>query len=124
MGLVRARLAWPPLVALALAAATHADYGDNLWFLGPGKTLLSSHWLDVYADPGVQAGPIQLALYGAAACRRSGWHRSPWSPCGSCSTRSAPATTFLGIEGPALVGLAAYVTSGRLARLRPATAAA
>ena len=40
--------------------------GDNNYFLRVGGTLFSSNWTQTYADKGVQAGPVQLALYGAA----------------------------------------------------------
>ena len=57
-------LTWLPPAVLAAALAPAAG-GDTPLFRAAGKTLLSAHWAATYADPQVQAGPLQLALYGA-----------------------------------------------------------
>lgn len=41
--------------------------GDAYLFADAGKKLFSSAWSEIYADPGIQAGPIQLALIGSLA---------------------------------------------------------
>ena len=63
----RAAALWllPAVAAGALAAPLRGDGGDTWIFVTAGKTLLSTHWSDAFADPTVQAGPLQLALYGS-----------------------------------------------------------
>ncbi|HZT93313.1 MAG TPA: hypothetical protein VE985_02395 [Gaiellaceae bacterium] len=39
--------------------------GDTHLFVGAGRTLLSSHWRDAFSSSTVQAGPLQLALFGS-----------------------------------------------------------
>lgn len=63
-----ARIWWlPALVGTGLVATLdrHADAGDVIFFAHAGETLWSSDWLDVYADPTLQSGPIQLGVLGA-----------------------------------------------------------
>lgn len=43
----------------------HADAGDVIYFGHAGEALWESGWLDVYADPVLQSGPIQLGVLGA-----------------------------------------------------------
>ena len=60
-------LAWTVPVAAAAAAAPVArgNGGDAGTFVAVGRTLLSSHWSRTFADPGIQVGPLQLALFGS-----------------------------------------------------------
>ena len=52
--------------ATTLAAFdTNAAEGDNSYFLESGRGLLSREWLETFADPGLQAGPLQLLGFGA-----------------------------------------------------------
>jgi hypothetical protein len=43
-----------------------ANLGDTQYFVVAGRTLFSAHWASTFAQPGVQAGPVEVALYGAA----------------------------------------------------------
>jgi hypothetical protein len=57
----------PILTALLVAFVARHDYVfDAGVFLPAGRTLLSAHWSRTFADPAVQAGPIELVLYGGA----------------------------------------------------------
>jgi len=65
----RVAAAW----ALVLAAAglvawldRGADTGDLGFFVTAGRTLVSGGWAQTFADPAVQAGPLQLAPLGLA----------------------------------------------------------
>ena len=66
------RTPWQWIVSLlATAPMAWADggsrlLGDTAFFCRAGRTLLSADWAHTYASAGVQAGPLQLALYGAA----------------------------------------------------------
>jgi hypothetical protein len=51
------------LVAIADASG---ETSDVQLFAGAGRVLLSTHPLHTYGDPNIQAGPIELALVGAA----------------------------------------------------------
>jgi hypothetical protein len=65
---VLARLWWvPALVGAGLMAAMDAtsDAGDVIFFAHAGEQLYGSGWSDVYADPTLQSGPLQLAALGA-----------------------------------------------------------
>lgn|GEM_PF-1906867 len=55
----------PALAAGAIAPPLRGDGGDTWLFVAAGKTLLSAHWSHAFADPAIQAGPLQLALYGS-----------------------------------------------------------
>jgi hypothetical protein len=55
----------PALAAGLVAPPLRGDGGDTWLFVAAGKTLLSAHWQDAFADPSVQAGPLQLGLYGS-----------------------------------------------------------
>src|SRR5215471_398731 len=56
----------PALLAAVIAPPVRGDGGDSALFVAAGRTLLSSHWRDAFADPSIQVGPLQLALYGSA----------------------------------------------------------
>jgi hypothetical protein len=61
----------PP--AAAAVAALHQGLfvnGDSHVFIDAGRTLLSSHWDRAFASSTVQAGPLQLALFGSVGR----WH--------------------------------------------------
>ena len=55
----------PVLLAAAVAPLVRGDGGDSPLFVAAGRTLLSSHWRDAFADSSIQAGPLQLALFGS-----------------------------------------------------------
>jgi hypothetical protein len=59
-------LAWLlPLAAAALAAALGTrDPADLPYFAHAARTLLSTDWADVFADPSLQVGPLQLLVVG------------------------------------------------------------
>jgi hypothetical protein len=64
---MRRILAWavPVAVAAAVAPVARGNGGDSWMFTTAGRTLLSSHWSRTFADPGIQVGPLQLALFGS-----------------------------------------------------------
>jgi hypothetical protein len=55
----------PAVLAAVVAPLVRGDGGDSPLFVAAGRTLLSSHWRDAFADSSVQLGPLQLALYGS-----------------------------------------------------------
>ena len=55
----------PVAAAAAVAPIARGNGGDAGTFVAVGRTLLSSHWSRVFADPGIQVGPLQLALFGS-----------------------------------------------------------
>lgn len=69
----RFALTWlVPVAAAWIAAARNLTLGaDGVLFVRAGRTLLSSHWSHAFAVPSVQAGPLQLAVFGSLS--RSGW---------------------------------------------------
>jgi hypothetical protein len=59
---------WVPVMAPAACLAyldRGADSGDLVYFVHKGEGLLSVRWADTFADPQLQSGPLQLALFGA-----------------------------------------------------------
>src|SRR4029079_10770282 len=59
---------WVPVLASAAALAhldRGTDSGDLVYFVHNGQQLLSGGWADTFADPRLQSGPLQLALFGA-----------------------------------------------------------
>jgi hypothetical protein len=67
---VLAKLWWiPPLVAAGIGATldAHTDVGDVIFFAHAGEALYGPGWADVFADPKLQSGPLQLAVLGALA---------------------------------------------------------
>lgn len=59
---------WAPVLTLAAAAAfldRRTDPGDLVYFVHRGEHLLSSAWPGTFADPMLQSGPLQLAVFGA-----------------------------------------------------------
>ena len=63
----RFAVTWLVPVAAAWLAASRLLVigGDGPLFVRAGRTLLSSHWNLAFARPDVQAGPLQLALFGS-----------------------------------------------------------
>jgi hypothetical protein len=64
---MRRILAWtaPAAAAAALAPLARGDGGDGWIFVAAGRTLLSADWSRAFARPEVQAGPLQLGLFGS-----------------------------------------------------------
>lgn len=55
----------PAVLAAVVAPFARGDGGDSPLFVAAGRTLLSSHWREAFANSSVQAGPLQLALFGS-----------------------------------------------------------
>lgn len=55
----------PAALAAALEPFVRSDGGDTWLFVRAGRTLLSSGWSHAFADKAIQAGPLQLALFGS-----------------------------------------------------------
>lgn len=73
-GLFSHVLAWGVPAAAAAVATLHqglAVDGDSHLFIAAGQTLLSSHWSRAFAQSTVQAGPLQLALFGSVGHRHA-----------------------------------------------------
>ena len=72
-GLLERVLPWALPAAVAAVWTLHQGLsvdGDSHIFILAGQTLLSSHWSRAFALPTVQAGPLQLALFGSVGH----WH--------------------------------------------------
>jgi hypothetical protein len=68
--LLRSPLArvWVPVLGPAAGLAyldRGTDAGDLVYFVHKGEQLLSGGWADTFADPKLQSGPLQLAIFGA-----------------------------------------------------------
>jgi hypothetical protein len=68
--LLRSPLArlWVPVLGPAAGLAyldRGTDAGDLVYFVHKGEHLLSGGWADTFADPKLQSGPLQLAIFGA-----------------------------------------------------------
>jgi hypothetical protein len=65
---VRSLLSWLPVLvasgAVAALDAATADPADLPYFLHAARTLLSGDWLQTFADPDLQVGPLQLLVLG------------------------------------------------------------
>jgi hypothetical protein len=105
-------LAWivPVAAAAAVAPIARGDGGDAWLFTAAGRTLLSSHWSHAFSDPGIQVGPLQLALFGSVG-------RSPLALAIVLGMAAAllvlAAARAAGVEQPRLlaaVGLVAVAT--------------
>ena len=100
-----------PVAAAWLAAARNLTIGDDgVLFVRAGRTLLSSHWSHAFAVPNVQAGPLQLAVFGSLG-------RSDWALTLFLATAIVllvvAAARRVGVESPALlcgVGVLAAAT--------------
>jgi hypothetical protein len=66
---MRRALPWvgPAFAAAAVAVLQGGSggNGDGSLFVGAGRTLLSADWSRAFSQPSVQAGPLQLVLYGS-----------------------------------------------------------
>jgi hypothetical protein len=96
--------------AAALEPLVRTEGGDTWLFVAAGRTLLSADWSRAFADPSIQVGPLQLALYGSIG-------RSPGALAVVLATAAAVlvmvAARAAGVERPrllALAGLAAVAT--------------
>jgi prepilin-type processing-associated H-X9-DG protein len=68
--LLRSPLArvWVPVLSCAAVVAyldRGTDPGDLVYFVHRGEHLLSGGWASTFADPMLQSGPLQLAVFGA-----------------------------------------------------------
>jgi hypothetical protein len=68
--LLRSALArvWVPVLTCAAVVAyldRKSDPGDLVYFVHRGEHLLSGGWANTFADPMLQSGPLQLAVFGA-----------------------------------------------------------
>lgn len=66
-GVSRPAFAWiaPAAAAGAAAALERSSGGDGGMFVAAGRTLLSGQWSHAFAKPNIQAGPVQLLLFGS-----------------------------------------------------------
>jgi hypothetical protein len=105
-------LAWivPVAAAAAVAPIARGNGGDLSTFAAGGRVLLSSHWSHTFSDPGIQVGPLQLALFGSVG-------RSPLALAIVLGMAAAllvlAAARSAGVEQPRLlagIGLAAVAT--------------
>jgi hypothetical protein len=98
-------LAWllPAVLAAAVAPLLRSDGGDGSLFVRAGRTMLSADWSHAFAIPAVQAGPLQLLLFGTVG-------RSPAVLAAVLAAATALLLTFavrsLGVDRPALLALA------------------
>ena len=113
-------LAWivPVAAAAAVAPVARGDGGDAWMFTATGRTLLSSDWSHTFSNPGIQVGPLQLALFGSVG-------RSPLALAIVLGVAAAllvlAAARAAGVEQPrllAVVGLVAVVTGIHARRVR------
>jgi hypothetical protein len=98
-------LAWvlPAVVAAAVAPFLRSDGGDGWLFVRAGKTMLSGDWSHTFASSAIQAGPLQLLLFGTVG-------RSQPVLAALLAATTALLLTLavrsLGVERPALLTLA------------------
>jgi hypothetical protein len=110
---IRRLLPW--LVPAAAAAALEpfvrsSDGGDTRLFVIAGRILLSGNWSHTFADPVIQVGPLQLALYGSVG-RSMGVLAVLLAAAAALLVMAA--ARAVGVERPRLilfVGLAAIAT--------------
>jgi hypothetical protein len=108
----RFALTWlVPVAAAWLAASRLLTMGDDgALFVRSGRTLLSSHWSHAFERADVQAGPLQLAVFGSLG--RSDWALSLVLATAIVLLVVAAART-VGVRSPALlcgVGVLAAAT--------------
>lgn len=103
-GLLSPVLAWVLPAAAAAVAALHqglAVDGDSHLFIWAGQTLLSSHWNQAFALSTVQAGPLQLALFGSVGH----WHAALALVLTiGTALLVVAAARAVGVKSPALLG--------------------
>jgi len=59
---------WVPVLTCAAVVAyldRESDPGDLVYFVHRGEHLVSGGWASTFADPMLQSGPLQLAVFGA-----------------------------------------------------------
>ena len=54
----------PAVLAAGVAPFVRSDGGDGWMFEQAGRTMLSGDWTHAFAGSAIQAGPLQLLLYG------------------------------------------------------------
>ena len=102
---MRRLLPWirPAAAAAALAPFVRSDGGDGWLFVNAGKTMLSGNWSHAYDSSFIQAGPIQLLLFGTVG-------RSPAVLAAVLAAVTALLVTgaarSVGVERPRLLALA------------------
>jgi hypothetical protein len=98
-------LAWalPAVLAAVLAPFLRTEGGDAWLFVRAGKTMLSGDWSHTFATSEIQAGPLQLLLFGTVG-------RSPALLAALLAATAALLLTFavrsLGVERSPLLALA------------------
>jgi hypothetical protein len=109
---MRRALVWlvPAATAAAVAPLARGDDGDGRAFAAAGRLLLSPHWSHAFADPRLQVGPLQLALYGSVGRSETALAVS----LGACAAvLVVTAARAAGVRRPSLLvaaGLAAVAT--------------
>jgi hypothetical protein len=102
---VKRLLAWalPAALAAGLAPFLRSDGGDMSLFVRAGRTMLSGDWSHTFSSSGIQAGPLQLLLFGTVG-------RSPAALAAVLAAAAALLLTLavrsLGVERPRLLALA------------------
>ena len=93
----------PAALAAGLAPFVRSDGGDGWLFVNAGKTMLSGNWSHAYDSSFIQAGPIQLLLFGTVG-------RSPAVLAAVLAAVTALLVTgaarSVGVERPRLLALA------------------
>jgi hypothetical protein len=91
-------LVWAAVLAVAAASAMLGSAGsiDAPTFLHASRTLLSGRWLHTFADPGLQAGPLQIAGIGAAGRLGSAFGLSPLRGVAVCQALVLTALVLAG----------------------------
>jgi hypothetical protein len=98
-------LAWvlPAVLAAVLAPFVRSNGGDGWMFVRAGKTLLSGDWSHAFSSSAIQAGPLQLLLFGTVG-------RWPAVLAALLGATAALLLTFavrsLGVDRPRLLALA------------------
>jgi hypothetical protein len=109
--------AWRPSCVLAAAACVALlvrpdDTGDLPFFLHAADRLLSADWANVFTDPNVQVGPVQLLVFGLAdrggllpLVVQVGTAALLWVTAGRLLTRRAPRAQLLAGLAAVALGL-------------------
>jgi Glycosyltransferase family 87 len=86
--LTRFRVALLVTVYVTVAVTTQCLFGpggDSAVFGQAGRTLLSRHWADTFADPNIQSGPLFLVLHGVGSVLTHGLPLPPYVGGGLCT---------------------------------------
>ena len=93
----------PAVLAAGVAPFVRSDGGDGWMFVQAGRTMLSGDWTHAFAGSAIQAGPLQLLLYGTVG-------RSPAVLASVLAAAAALLVTVaarsLGVVRPRLLALA------------------